>query len=129
MWRHRLGTDTADDVLVFEEPDQRFYLGVGLTRSEQWIVIDASSNITSETHLIPAYDPTAAPALVRAKEDGHEYHLDHWGDRFVVLTNLDAEDFRVMQAPAGRARRVGAAGAPRARAADHQRRRVRRIGS
>ncbi len=99
VWRHRLGTDPAGDVLVFHEPDQRFYLSVGLSRSEQWIVIDASSNTTSEVHLIRASDPAARPSLVRAKEEGHEYHLDDWGDRFVVHTNLDAEDFRVMTAP------------------------------
>lgn len=99
VWRHELGTAQADDVLVLHEPDERFYVSVGLTRSEEWIVIDASSNTTSETHLLAAADPTAAPTLVRAREDEHEYHLDHWGDRFVIHTNLDAEDFRIAWAP------------------------------
>ena len=99
IWRHRLGTPVADDVLVIEEPDERFYLGVGPTRSERWIVIAASSKTSSEAYVIPADDPAAAPRLVRARTADVEYGIDDWGDRFVVLTNLDAPDFRVMSAP------------------------------
>jgi oligopeptidase B len=99
IWRHRLGTPMSDDVLVLREDDVRFGLAVEATRSEQWIVITAHSRTTSEVRLIPAADPTADPVLVRARSDEVEYSVDHWGDRFVVLTNLDAPDFRVMTAP------------------------------
>ena len=102
IWRHRLGTPVADDELVIEEPDNRFFLGVSLSRSEQWIFLSAESNTTSEVHVLPAADPTAPPALVRARQSEVEYSVDHWGDRFVVLTNLDAPDFRVMTAPLDR---------------------------
>ncbi len=99
VWRHRLGTVQADDVLVYEDPDERFFVGVGRTRSGEWIVVESGSKLSSEAHLIPASDPTAQPAVVRARVDDLEYSFDHWGDRFVVVTNLDAEDFRVMTAP------------------------------
>jgi oligopeptidase B len=99
VWRHELGTPAADDVLVFEEPDERFHLGVDLTRSEAFIVISLSSRTTSEVHVIPSDDPTSAPRLVEPRRDDHEYSLDHRGDRFVIVTNLDAEDFRVVTAP------------------------------
>ncbi|MFM8847635.1 MAG: oligopeptidase B, partial [Actinomycetota bacterium] len=99
VWRHRVGDDHRNDVRVFHEPDERFYVGVDLTRSGRWIIIDSDSKTSSETLLIPADDPTRAPTVVTPRRDDVEYHLDHWGDRFVVLTNLNAVDFRVMEAP------------------------------
>lgn len=99
IWRHRLGTPAADDQLVTAEPDERFSLDVGATRSEQWIVISAGSKTTSEVSLVPAAAPVTAPVVVRPRQEGVEYGVDDWGDRLVVLTNLDAPDFRVMTAP------------------------------
>ena len=99
VWRHRLGTPQSDDVMVFHEPDERFYVYVELSRSGEWIVIDTASKVSTEVRLVPADSPETAPALVRAREADHEYGLEHWGDRWVVLTNLDATDFRVMTAP------------------------------
>ena len=99
VWRHRIGTAQADDVLVLEETDERFFLGVDLSRSGEWILLEASSKQSSEAWIVPAASPTEAPTSVRPRVDGIEYGIDHWGDSFVVLTNLDAEDFRVMMAP------------------------------
>ena len=99
VWRHALGTEQSEDVLVLHEPDERFYLGIDLSRSERWIMLEAASKTTSEAWLLRADQPTAEPVSVRPRTEGLEYSLDHWGDRFVVLTNLDAEDFRVMTAP------------------------------
>jgi len=99
VWRHRMGTEQAADALVFEDLDERFFVSVDLTRSDKWIVIESSSKVSSEVALIAASDPTAIPAIVRPRADDIEYHLDHWGDRFVIVTNLEAEDFRVMTAP------------------------------
>ncbi len=99
VWRHRLGTAQDDDVLVYEDLDEHFFVGVALTRSREWIVIGCGSNTSAEARLLPAGDPTADPILVRPRVDDVEYAIDHWGDRFVVVTNLDAEDFRVMAAP------------------------------
>ncbi len=98
VWRHALGTPQADDVRIFTEPDERFFVGVGSTRSDEWIVIHSGSKTSSEQWLLRADDPTAEPRLVRGRADDVEYQLDHWGDRFVVLTNLGAVDFRVMTA-------------------------------
>ena len=99
VWRHRLGTQQTDDVLVFEEPDQRFFVGIAMTRSEEWILIHSGSKTSSEQWLLAAAEPTADPVVVRERTDDLEYEIDHWGDRFVVLTNDDAVDFRVMTAP------------------------------
>lgn len=102
VMRHRLGTPQADDVEMFADHDERFFVGIGTTRSKEWIVIHSGSKQTSENWLLPTGDPAAAPACVRPRQDDVEYHLDHWGDRFVILTNLDAVDFRVMEAPLDR---------------------------
>lgn len=102
VWRHRMGAPQSEDVLVMQEDDERFYLGVDLGRSERWIVFESASKTTSEAWLLPADRPTDALRPVRPRTEGLEYGIDHWGDRFVVLTNLDAEDFRVMEAPEDR---------------------------
>lgn len=102
IWRHRLGTATEDDELVHEEPDERSFLGVSATRSTGWIVFHSASKTSSQVWVLPANDPTGRPRQVRPRTEDVEYSVDHWGDRFVVLTNLDAPDFRVMTAPLDR---------------------------
>ena len=99
VWRHRIGTPPSEDVCVFHEPDERFYVTVGSTRSEAWIVVQTASKTSAECLLIPADDPLAAPDLVIERRDDVEYSVDHWGDTFVMHTNLDAVDFRLLSAP------------------------------
>lgn len=99
VMRHRLGTPQSGDAEVFVDHDERFFVGIGTTRSREWIVIHSGSKQSSENWLLHTGDPEAAPTLVRPRQEDVEYHVDHWGDRFVVLTNHDAVDFRVMEAP------------------------------
>lgn len=99
VWRHALGAPASDDVCIFTEPDERFFVGVDATRSGDWIVIESGSRTSSETWLIDARTPETAAVCVRPRADDVEYSVDHWGDCFVVVTNLDAVDFRVMTAP------------------------------
>jgi oligopeptidase B len=99
VWRHELGTATTDDALVFEEADERFFVGVELTRNEAFVVISSESKTTSEVWFIPASSPLSPPTVIERRDAGHEYSVDHRGDDFVILTNLDAEDFRVVTAP------------------------------
>ncbi|MCB0968589.1 MAG: S9 family peptidase, partial [Ilumatobacter sp.] len=102
VMRHRVGTPQHDDVEVYRDDDERFFVGIGGTRSGEWIVIQSGSKLSSESLLIRADDPTAVPSLVRPRVADMEYHVDHWGDRFVILTNDEAVDFRVMEAPLDR---------------------------
>ncbi len=99
IWRHTLGSMQEDDVRVHIENDERFFVGVDLTRSGDWIIITADSKTSSETRLLSAHSPLDSPELVRPRSSDLEYHLDHWGDRFVVLTNENAPDFRIAFAP------------------------------
>jgi oligopeptidase B len=102
LWRHVMGTDPADDELVYEEDDERFFVSVGLTRSQEYLLVATESKITSEIRLIPAATPTADPVVVEPRSHGIEYHLEHHrgadgAGRFFVLTNADgAENFKLM---------------------------------
>ncbi|WP_431728354.1 S9 family peptidase [Verrucosispora sp. TAA-831] len=93
VWRHVLGTAAADDVVVHSEDDERFWVGVELTRSERFILIDIASKITSEVRVIPAGNPTGEPAVIAPRRQGVEYSVEHHGHRFLILHNDGAEDF------------------------------------
>ncbi|WP_307832340.1 S9 family peptidase [Planomonospora sp. ID91781] len=99
VYRHTVGTPAADDVLVHEEEDERFWIGVGLTRSERYLILSAGSKITSEIRILEADRPTGEFRVVRPRETGVEYGLDHAGDRFLVLHNKNAENFELATAP------------------------------
>lgn len=99
VWRHRLGTPSSDDVLVLEEPDERFFLGLGNSRSTEWIIIEASSKTSSEAWVIRSLDPSSPPQSIAPRRDNVEYSVDHWGEYFAITTNLDALDFQVCLAP------------------------------
>ncbi|MFD1325352.1 S9 family peptidase [Micromonospora sonneratiae] len=93
VWRHVVGTPASDDVIVYEETDERFWVGVELTRSEKFILIDIHSKVTSEVRVIPAGNPTGEPAVVAPRRQGIEYLVEHHGHRFLILHNDGAEDF------------------------------------
>ncbi len=93
VWRHTVGQPAAADVVVYEEPDERFWVGVELTRSEKFIMIDSQSKVTSEVRVIPADDPAAEPAVIAPRRQGVEYSVEHHGHRFLILHNHEAEDF------------------------------------
>lgn len=103
VWAHMVGTDPTTDRLVFTEPDERFDVRVNVTRSGAWFVITAWSRNTSEVHVLSTVKPTATPILVRPREHLVEYGVEHApgpdGDRFLIVTNLDAESFRIATAP------------------------------
>ncbi|MFI6509333.1 S9 family peptidase [Streptosporangium sp. NPDC050855] len=97
--RHAIGSPAADDVLVHEETDERFWVGIGLSRSERYLILSAGSKITSEVRLLEADDPAGEFRVVRPRETGVEYGVDHAGDHFLVLHNREAENFELATAP------------------------------
>jgi oligopeptidase B len=99
VWRHALGTSTDQDVLVLQEDDEHFELSVELTKSEGYLVFSSASQVTSECRVLRSDSPEAEPQLVEVRRHGIEYSIDHQEDRFVILTNDGARDFRVMAAP------------------------------
>lgn len=100
VYRHEIGTPQADDVLVYEEKDVGYYVGVGQTQSQKFILIDAHDHQSSEVYLVDADRPASAPRLVEKRVHGHEYSVEHHGDRLIIMTNsAGAEDFRIVEAP------------------------------
>jgi oligopeptidase B len=87
IWRHKVGTPTGDDALVYEEKDGRFFIGVGLSFDEKWIVISSSSKTTSEILRLPADDPTGTFEPVIARRDGVDYDV-----AFARLGDQDGTD-------------------------------------
>ncbi|MDF2508738.1 MAG: oligopeptidase [Microbacterium sp.] len=115
LWLHRLGTPVADDVQLFHESDEKFWLGAGITRSRRYLVIGVGSSITSEEYLVDLTgDLTAAPQLVWPRREGVEYSIDHavvdGEDRLYILHNDGALDFELVSVaasdPQGERRRV-----------------------
>jgi Protease II len=96
--RHVIGTPAADDVLVYEETDERFWVGVGMTRSERYLVLSAASKITSEVRVLDASDPTGGFQVIKPRHTGVEYSIDHAGDHFLVLHNDGAKNFELATA-------------------------------
>ena len=99
VYRHVLGTDPAADVLVYEESDPTFSVSVWKTRSERFIMIDSEQTLASEVRFLDADDPTGKLRMIAPRERDVEYSVSHVGDRFIIKTNLGAENFRAMVAP------------------------------
>lgn len=96
---HRMGTDVADDKVIYTEPDHGFQAGVGMTQDRNWIVIATGNNETSELRLLPADDPLATPILVRARKTGVEYDVEAHGETLFIHTNDTSTQFRLVTAP------------------------------
>ncbi|WP_417669320.1 S9 family peptidase [Roseibium sp.] len=100
LFRHELGTDPAKDVLVYEEEDPGFFMGVGRTHSGDTILIDIHDHETSEVWVISAHSPLDPPHLIAPRDTGVEYSVEDNGETYYILTNLgDAEDFKIVTAP------------------------------
>ncbi|MGU3492783.1 S9 family peptidase [Xanthobacteraceae bacterium A53D] len=105
VYRHRFGTDTADDELIYQEPDKGFFVSLGETQSKAFGLIACGDHETSETYLLDLDDPAARPRLVSPRTVGVRYDVEHHPaaggqDSLILLTNADgAEDFKIMSAP------------------------------
>jgi oligopeptidase B len=101
VYKHVLGTDPADDVLVYEETDEEFSSFVYKTKSERFLIIGSNQTLSSEYRYLEADDPSGEFEVFLPREADHEYAIDHHGDRFLVRTNWQAKNFRLMEAPIG----------------------------
>ena len=95
---HKLGTAQTEDILIYEEPDQGFQTGIGMTAQEDWIVIETGDNATSEVRLVPADDPTATPIMVSPRKVKRQYSVDVRDGTLFILTNDDHVNFRIATA-------------------------------
>jgi oligopeptidase B len=99
LWRHTLGTPHAGDVLVYQDDDERFNLGVGRTRDGRYLVFESASHIASESHVLPADTPFGEFQLICPREGEHEYSIDHRNGLWFIRTNDRGRNFRLATAP------------------------------
>jgi oligopeptidase B len=99
LYRHLVGTNPSDDVLVYFEPDAAFFLDISRTRSRKYLLLDLSSHSTSEVRFVSADRPEEPFRLVQPRQPGVEYTVTHHEDRFFITTNDAAPNFRLVEAP------------------------------
>lgn len=99
LWQHRLGNKVTEDKLVYQEDDEAFFLSVGKTRSEAYIVLDLDSQVTSEVHVLDANQPRGNFQVIQPRQPGVEYGIEHHSNHFYIITNDGAINFKLMQTP------------------------------
>ena len=100
IYRHELGTDPANDVLVHDEPDPRFFCSVWTSRSQAFVFISINMNDQSEIRFIPTDQLLSEALTIEPRREGLEYDVEHQGDQFIILTNADsATDFKIVTTP------------------------------
>ena len=97
IWRHKVGTDSAKDELVYEEKDESFYNGVYRSKSGEFIIIWNSSTLVSDYHILSANDPDGEFNNFSPRGTEHEYSIDHYQDKFYIITNWEAKNNRLME--------------------------------
>ena len=99
LWRHRRGTSPANDVMVYQDDDERFNVGAGRTRDGKYLVMESASHTTTESWTLPANEPEGRFTLVSPREDEHEYSVDHRNGLWFIRTNDRGRNFRLVTAP------------------------------
>lgn len=104
IYRHVLGTDPKSDVLVYEEKDDRYYLGLERSRSKKYVFIVSDMNeVSTEYRLLNATEPTGAFKVFEPRKMDFQYHIDHADDgKFYIQTDWEAPNFRLMTAADGK---------------------------
>ena len=101
IYKHVLGTDVSDDVLIYDEKDEEFSCYVWKTKSKDYIFIESEQTLSTEFRYLDANDPNGEFKVFLAREPNHEYSVDHYQDKFYIRTNWEAENFRLMQTSVG----------------------------
>jgi len=96
---HRIGTDAAQDTLVFEQDDPSFYTSVARSKSGRFVFLGMESTLTSEWRHAPAEGGRLEFHTVLPRQRGHEYQVEHWGDEFILRSNWQAPNFRLARVP------------------------------
>lgn len=99
VWRYKLG-DKNKNELVFNETDETFVVSISKTKSNKYILISSKQTLSTEYRFLDADNPLQNFKIFQQRERGLEYSIDHLGESFYVLTNLDALNFRLMKTTA-----------------------------
>jgi oligopeptidase B len=99
LFRHRVGDDPASDALIYHEADESLNLSIYKTRSRAFLLLDLRGHNTAEVRYAPADAPDAPFVTLAARRPAVEYSVDHQGERFLIVSNDGAENFRLLAAP------------------------------
>ena len=97
IWRHKLGSDSKSDEMVYHEKDDTFYSGVYRSKSGDYIIIYNVSTLVSDFHILNADKPDGDFVNFSPREKEHEYSIDHYQDKFFIISNWDAKNNRLME--------------------------------
>lgn len=97
LFRHKLGTNPTEDVLVYHERDEAFFLDLTKAKSRKYLLMNLGSNTTTEVHYLVADNPTGDFQVISPRQAEVEYYLEHHQDRIFILTNQDAKNFKLME--------------------------------
>ncbi len=97
IYRHQLGESVNDDVMVYHEKDPSYYIGVYKSKSDKFIIIWNISTLTSDYHILDANTPLGEFKQFTPRAGAHEYSISHFEDKFYIVTNQDAKNFRLME--------------------------------
>ncbi len=97
VWRHELGAASGTDKLVFEEEEETFDVSIERTKSERFLVITSSQTLSTEHRILEADNPLGEFRVFEPRHRDLEYDIEHQGDRFLILTNHEAKNFRLME--------------------------------
>ncbi|MDI1255751.1 MAG: S9 family peptidase [Flavobacterium sp.] len=100
VYKHIIGTDSKNDVLVFDETDDTFNVDISKSKSRKYLIIESSSTLTTESRILEADNPNGEFRIFQKRVRGMEYSISHYNDAFYIRTNIDkAENFKLMKTP------------------------------
>jgi oligopeptidase B len=102
VYRHQLGQKTSGDVVIFEEDDPMFYVGLDRTRSGEYLLLGAGSQTSQEYHYLRTDNPMGRFKVIQPRTPKLEYAVEHHGDKFYIVTNDNAINFKLVTAPVNR---------------------------
>jgi len=100
VWRHDIFTSADEDVMVYHDPDERFFVSPWMTRDHRYVVVQSGSKVTTEICVLPAATPTAELVTVWPRQQGVEASFSHGNGTFYFRTNKDAVNFKLLSRPA-----------------------------
>tara|TARA_B100001123_G_scaffold449995_1_gene617919 strand:+ start:1491 stop:3572 length:2082 start_codon:yes stop_codon:yes gene_type:complete len=95
IYRHKIGTSTKNDQLIYEEKDEGFTCGIEISSDEKYFLISTSDHTTSEVYFFDVNEVTPKPKLFKKRQKEIKYSVDSWKENFFIHTNLNAEDFKI----------------------------------
>ena len=103
IFRHSVNDEGSEnDALVYEENDETFRAFVYKSKSKEYIMFGSGSTLSTEFSYLSANNPLGKPKVIQPREKGLEYSVTHYGNKFYIITNLDAKNFRLMETPVTR---------------------------